>query len=1123
MRSSLRVVFVFCLCAVFLWSANTYLAGQARTTEIRGSVKDAQGAVVPGADITALNEATGVSNSSVSNDVGLFRFTNLVSGPYTIRVALAGFKTYERTGYNVVGGMISTVYAVLEIGEVTERVTVTGEAPLLITESVEGLSDTLGQRELRLMPNIQRKWDFLINLSALTTRTRLWDWGHDYHTVAGNDTWAPAGFYMNGVNQGLGNEGSTNTQGMTNEFVKEFRFVASNMSAEFAGTFGMLAITHSGSNDFHGAFNVFFQDDAINAAPWGTRRGDVLPFREFDIGGSIGGPIVKDKVHFFFAYQREKVENTRTGFITMASLLQRGGDFSQTFNTAGDLIPVYDPTTGNQFPGNVIPLDRHDPVAVASLAELAAPNRAGTISGAQNFQANRFIGQTQPFIQARADVVWNDNNSTMFMENWNRFNTQQPSIFGTPGIHTGAQDASLGGGAQGIAGWQTMLAVAHTYVPNPQWVSETSFGGAVYRFGGFPALGFGDGWPATIGLKGTNADVFPRYNLEGYDWFGGLGIGGNIHRHGRDTAAQRFTGYVGRHTIKFGTEIAMNYQNCCGGGSGNTIDFSRNVTAARDAGGAPITGTGDSIASMLLGQTESGRVDIGAAWRYTFWYPQFYVEDSIKVADNFTLNLGWRYEALEEPYVRDREPLTFAAIKDPLVFAAEFDRSGINPVSGTPGVITYFDDRYEGGGIGHRGSARPRRQHYPRMGFAWQPGGAGTSTVIRGGAGRFPFWSSQLNLCYGCGNADNRFFSTPDLGVTPAFLLRDGYPLTAGEEVAEAPGPGWGAVKVGEAPRGGPGQVAFYNDRDRGYNWQANFGIQQEVGWNSVIEVYGHTNLARKSNVGIPQNHLTPDLWQAVPEGDPQFLQRLRPFPQYGDISQAGVPSANGSWHAFQVKYDKRYSSGLNFTLDYVWSKWRDGKGYWDVFSRRETGWSMRDRQERFVAYAIYDLPWGVGQRWLNSGPLSAAFGNWTWSTYFRLESGAYLDATHDQDTTNGFRGGQGNQGLDLVGNPNKPSGSRTLGSWFNTEAYAAPAAYTLGNAGRTLVESAGQKFVDWAIMKDFRFHEAVTGRVEIQMRNVFNWPVRNNPVTTWADPSFGRITGKQGNRQIQLGFRVLF
>ena len=1096
-KGNLRLVAVVAILCLIGFGGPLW--GQARQAALTGIVKDTQGAVVPGADIAVSNEATGVSVSTVSNDVGLYRFDILEFGVYTIECSLPGFKTFEQAGVTLRRGQTARIDITLEVGEVTERVTVTGEAPLLRTESTEGVSETVTNRQVNYLPNLSRYWDSFVTLSALisTAKGGIYQpaWGHSYHRVGG-EGWV--GFYMNGSGAGVGNAGISPSQGFFSEFVEEFQLVFNSFSSEYTGSYVTVITTKSGANDFHGSFNYFILDDGLNALPWGAT--EQQPFRETQWGFSGSGPIWKDRMHFYGAYQREFFESFLPSFLTIPSQAMIGGDFS-----APGLETIYDPDTHrpdpnnpgqflrDPFPGNKIPADRIDPVAANMAGFWPAPNQPGVVSG--NFRAEGRTSETNPQFNMRLDHRFNERHSLSVAWTRTDWTADNDSQYGRTGVY--AQGA---GWFSKIDAWVTMNTANYTYVPNPNWVVELTYGVNSYEWGTRDNPGFNIGLIDQIGLKSESGlrDLFPLVNVAGYNGFDG-GNRNTIFPQGRHTFQQRAIHYAGRHVIKFGAETQQNFQDLSFWGTCCTLDFGETPTAAWDV--APIAGTGNSIASFLLGRLDSANITNSPSWQARYWIPALYVEDQVKVADNFTVNFGARFERFGEHTIHTHAGESIHQ---------RLDVNAINPVSGTPGVILY------GGETTRDAMNPPFNNVWPRAGFAWQPWGAGTKTVIRGAVGMFSDWTHH-NAAFACGVAEGRLgsFSTLDQGVTPAFFLVDGFPAVTGS--GRIKGPGCGAVAQNPDGTWSPNFGVNYlddKDIDRGQTIQANFGIQQEIPGQIVIDLVYMTLQGRHMGPEtFQENQVHPSLW------GPGITQADRPFPQYTSVART-VSNANTKFHAANIKVEKRYSNGLNFTSDYIFQKSLNNSDPWERYDSG-AAWRMRDMQHRWVSHWIYDLPWGPGRKWANSGVLGHIAGPWIVSGIYRVESGEWLDQTYNTDTTNGFIGG--NQGVDLVGSPNLSVDQRTRARWFNTDAFAAPPAFRMGNAGRTLVEGPGFWNVDLAIYRQFMFHEDFMGQFNVEFANLFNHPYNLNPGVSLGSPSFGIINGKAGNRRVQLGFRLMF
>ena len=1093
----------FLLVVCCLTSGSTYLGAQSRNVELTGLVMDAQGAVIPGADVTVTNEATGVAIATKTNDTGSYRVGNLLPGPYRVEVSVSGFKSFVREGFTLQVAQIGRLDATLEVGDVTEQVTVTGEAPQLKTESAEALSHVVSQRELRRLPDPKRKWDSLIALSALAKSNSQAGWMHGQVSMAGTDS-TVSSFYMNGA-QANDFVGNMPIWGFSSEFVEEFSMVANGFSAEFTGPHAISVISKSGTNRFHGGANYFIQDDSLNANPWGASS--LLPFRETEWGFALGGPIVKNKTHFFAGFQRVRSTRSSPAFLTIPTPLQIRGDFSQTLDAGGSLIPIYDPATtrsdpsnpGNfirdPFPGNMITPARFDSVGSNILSFYPSPNLPGTITGATNFEAERKVLETTPQGNYRVDHQWNERHRTFGSHVLQTFVNANPSVYGVEGVSDVALQTTDTNGF--------IVNLGHTYVPNPTWVLDTSF--MTTRFHGlFGSEGFDFGYPEQLGLTGMDPnDPFPTVSIAGFSPIGG-GIVSEVRFESFDMLnwAQRFSHHRGRHTFKFGFEAMEMKIGVVIRIGISTLGFDPLATALPPGVG------GNSVASVLLGQPIAGARDDGIFNARDIWYYAGYVQDEWKVRDNLTLNLGLRWETITPLVFRNRAGIPHGVF---------FDRQEINPVSGTPGIITFASD-----GSGPEGITEQSYKHFqPRLGLAWQPWGAGSRTVVRSGGGIYFTNLSGRGLQGQNETSVLGSFSSPDSGITPAFLLKDGFPaIPAGEPI----GPAFGAVPVGAPPRFGVTHVDTQNFR-QAYSIQYNFGIEQLLPADMVFSVQYLGNLGRGLGHVVQENQIHPS------EFGPGNAQIRRPFPQFANVANGENSGASSSYHALELKVVKRFSHGLTFQSDYVFNKYLGSTSLWNAYDRG-TARVMEDAQQRWITYAIWDLPWGSGRRWLKSGPMSRVVGGWIVTPIVRWQSGPFASITHIANTSNGFL--QGNQGVTLIGDPNLSNSQRTMARWFDTGAFEAPAPFTLGNAGRSIVELPGSIAFDLGISKVTPINERASVEFKLELFNAFNHPNLGNPGTTLGAPNFGIISSKGvqtgqfgavtlGSRRIQFGVRLRF
>ncbi|MBI3696041.1 MAG: hypothetical protein HY238_14520, partial [Acidobacteria bacterium] len=445
-----------------------------------------------------------------------------------------------------------------------------------------------------------------------------------------------------------------------------------------------------------------------------------------------------------------------------------------------------------------------------------------------------------------------------------------------------------------------------------------------------------------------------------------------------------------------------------------------------------------------------------------------------------------------------------------------FDASKINPVSGTPGIVTFANrDGYS------RSLYNGDYNNFmPRFGFAWRPFGF-SRTVVRGGYGIFfgPPLPGSNNTSAGFETSGS--FTSPDNGITPAFLLRNGFPDTSRPQL----GPGFGAVRVGEAVRFSP---EFLDPNRRiGYSQQWNFVVQHELGWLTVVELSyvgnaGHKLPGPSANI----NQVPPALM------GPGNAQIRRPFPQFGNVSTVTPFWGNSSYHGVNAKIEKRFSGGLNFLFNYTFSKFIDdvtssqelgvvGGGIQNIYDRRsEKSLSGNDVRNRFVFSSVYELPWGKGRRWLTSGPAAFLLGGWGLGAILTLQDGSPDGLVTQTNTTNAFNGVQR---VNILRDPSLPKSERTIERYFDTTAVVAPAQFTFGNAGRAILTGPGLANLDLSLLKNHNFAERYNLQFRLESFNAFNRVNLEDPGRALGAASFGVISDSRNARNLQLGLKLSF
>jgi hypothetical protein len=560
----------------------------------------------------------------------------------------------------------------------------------------------------------------------------------------------------------------------------------------------------------------------------------------------------------------------------------------------------------------------------------------------------------------------------------------------------------------------------------------------------------------------------------------------------------------GSHQIKFGFEYRY---------SSNLDLYS---PSAGGSFGFNNVATGSSLASLLLGWVNSGSVLETYPLKTRSDSYAAFIQDNWRVTPKLTLNLGLRWD-IDQPRWETNNRQN------------SFDPTAINPVSGTPGVILFSGRN----GVNKYANNWDLHNLGPRIGFAYK---AADNLVVRGG-GAILFlgqYDQATPIVANTGFSTQGNFVSPDNGITPAFLLASGMPASSSPTTTDLTA-GYGAVKVGQKPTTA---VSYFNpNRITGYLYQASLDIQRQFRGDLLIDIgylgtFGHHLPApdAQSINQVPSNLLGP--------GNTQVL---RPFPQFSNVSIIAADIGSSNYHGLNIGIDKRYSNGLLFKANYTFSKFIDnlasrnelagypGVGaftnYYNQSSNR--GLSGNDIRHRFIWSSIYELPVGKGKKFSPASRIAnELIGGWSIGLIGELRTGTPLSAIELTNLTSSFSDGVR---PNVVGDPNlsrsRPR-SEQLAQWFNVNAFAVPAAYTFGNAGRTFGEGPGAINLDTSILKDFSIREGTVLQFRVEALNFLNHANFGNPDTRQGSATFGQITtlvpGNQ-SRIIQLGLHLKF
>jgi carboxypeptidase family protein len=1107
------------------------LLAQSPQSTISGIITDSTGAVVPGAQVSAINPSTTQRATTVTNERGFYVLTQLAIGDYTIEAEKDGFKKFVRQGLKLTTGATVALDIRLEIGATTDTVTVTGAAPLLQTRTSD-VSTLIESKTVQDLPLGDRRTLNIVKLTGAAVFVNYDSGGKPNFSLAGGRTqsqmfWIDGGSRQN-MRLGIGQVDIDPPV----ETVQEVKVLSNNYAAEYGGSAGgvIIATTKSGGNQFHGSLFEYLRNDALDAANFfapvvnGVKLKAPLRYNVF--GGTIGGPVWLPKkafgpagynghnrTFFFFAYEGARRQEGLTRTLTVPTLQQRRGDFSETRNAAGQVIPIFDPATTRveggrtvrtQFAGNKVPADRLDQVALNILEFYPLPNQApSNVTGANNFRGNYQQILTRNNYTVKLDHNFTERDRFNFRYLYNSDDRDFTTVFSNIVAETNTPALRH----QNYFYWGYTRTFSSTIINELRYTYSN-------RINHELSFGLGEPWATQLGLKGVSDGAFPQINVAGLTTLGA----GTHERSQLPIQQHQFVNNLtiarGRHALKMGAEFreSLNFETTRTSIAGQ-FNFTTLLTGQP---GSSATGVG--LASLLLGYPN------GVAFRETealdrySWYLAGFFQDDWTINQSLTFNLGLRWE-------------TDTPIRDRGNSMNSFDPAAINPVSGTPGVVKF---------AGQDGwPAQPYNTDWnnfgPRFGFAWRPFGL-QKTVIRGGAGIFfahPFDRGAPNAA-SLGFENSASINTQDNGLTAPFLLRDGVPavsLSGGVR-----GDGFGAVRAGQAATT---TVTFFErNRRTGYSGQFNLNIQQELPGHVIFEAGYIGNLSRKlASANISINQITPErLAEIAARPDP--AQRVgrqidRPFPQFSNVTLVAPGIGASNYHALVLRAEKRFAAGFNFLATYTWSKFLnntdeggsalgDEPAYSNYYDRgSDYGPSANDIRQRLTISSVYELPVGRGKRYLASGPLGVIAGNWSIGVLTLIQSGPPATVTTQTNNSNAFSAG--GQRADLLSDPSLKSFERTLNRWFDISVFAQPSTFTFGSSGRGVVRGDGVVNFDISLLKNFFFAEQKGFQIRLEMFNAFNHPDFGLPGTTLGGPGFGVVSSARSGRSIQLGLRLVF
>lgn len=1158
------------LLGLILFLPQFIFAQDSRGTVV-GRVTDSSGAVVPGADVRIVNDATGVAATAKTNDAGAYALPYLLPGNYTLNTEMQGFKKFVRPGIQVRVNDNVEVNIQLQVGDATESIEVTDSTPLLSTVEAS-LGQVIDERRVLELPLFAGNAMDLVHLAPGTvngTNLRL-------RKAAFNN--APSQFSTDGSGNfqnefaidGVSNTFSGGTQPRVafsppQTAIVEFKVQTSQFDAGIGHTVGssVNVSTKSGTNDLHGEMHWWVRNRVFDAPTiFQNRSGLKIPvYQDNRYGASAGAPVVipgvysgKNKTFWFFAWEANKFGDPQTGSAvsTVPTSKIREGDLSEWL-ALGSGYQVYDPFSTvalpngryqrTAIPGNIIPKSQMNPVAQNIMKYWPAPNQVTT---------NREMRNNYYFTgKALEDYwVWLTRLDHAFSENHRIFVRLHRDYWEEDKNRWFNDDITgivLNRNNKGIA-------FDDVYVFSPTFLGNFRYGLTYQDFPerrvsqGFDlaSLGFSQNFMSLV--PSQDLAVFPRVQLTPYTTLSNWESGDGVTASTTHSFVATFTKLKGSHNTRFGAEFRVYRENNNRYQTMISPDLNFNTTAYTngplDTAGAPQLG--GQVTSFLYGIAASSsimsRIDSYAEQDKYF---SLFVQDDWKLSHNLTVNLGLRYE-IETPITEryNRAVTSYdSATPNPINSAAQANYAAI--YASTPIVELPPSQFAAMGGLTFAGVGSNGRQYWegeknnfmPRAGFAWQ---ARPKTVVRGGYGWF-FNSVGVNLS----NTIQTGFSqnTPiqaslDNGLTYPALLANPFPTG----LIAAPG-----ATGGLSTNLGQGLSVYSPKRLQPYAQRWSFGVQQELPMQLMFEVSYVGNRGTRLSINRPINETPNEYLSKSPVRDQATINYLgqnfknpfqglnpiyganitranilRPYPQFGGITLVGDASGYSWYHSLQSRFERRFANGWTVQGSYTFSKSMEATEFLNGADPLPSEViSSLDRPHRFTASGIWEIPFGRGRRFGGASHAVTNFilGGWQLNGVYMHQTGAPL----------GFGNRIFTGDLDKIV---KPKGERGVDGWFYPAAeagFVTASNQQLASNWRqfpirfTGVRGPTQDRWDFGMIKNFKINERWTTQFRAETFNAMNHPNLSDPNTDPTSASWGLITGQDSARSWQMALKITF
>jgi hypothetical protein len=1079
-----------------LWQVVS-LTAAAQEAEISGLVTDSTHAVVPQASLRIVNQSTGTTRATQTSEAGIFMLRALQPGTYDLEISKEGFHLLSRLGIKLDVAAHIRLNFTLQVGGTTESITVTGRNDLSVTteSAVGGL---ITSSELARLPVDGRNYTRLIlTLPGTSDRSKSQSNG----TFSGTNLYSVNGqrpqdnsYTLDGVENNLFRMNSPGASPPMDS-LEEFR-VVTGASAEFGRSVGanVTVVTKSGSREVHGTVYEYLRNDKLDANEFFANRTGAgkVPLRQNQYGVSLGGPLVvpgasrrRERTFWFLSWEGFRLTQGSTLFSTVPVAAQRMGDFSQQARQ------IFDPNTSQPGPGGVIvrqpfagnriPAGRINP-ASRSVLELLLPlpNRPGLSTNFVNTESQK---SDRGAWVARADHVLTPKDNLMVR--YLNQSTGQASPQQNPNI-TGSSRFDVHNAA---GSWTRQLSTSSMFELRLGY--HQPYVSSVIRPSGLTRSEFLSNSGIRMFQQEARFNVTPVFLVTGQ--FGTNASGAATEDH----VYQIMGGYsklLGRHSLKAGIAYSrrLYFYNGSTPIHGTAAFDSRLTELATQAN------SGHGTASFLLGypsQIDRGQGDPSTNGRQNATH--LFLQDEWRLSARVTVNAGLRYELNNPPYDTTDRVGTLWLKRDAQSgrYSGELLWGAVNPLPDpTTGAVNQPPRR---GPFGRTLQANSYRNFAPRLGIAYQLSGR---TVIRSGFGIYYNSTFMQEL------QDKRKFYPYNIsqtfvantGVSPDLSITDSGPAYSNTTALG----GWAQRPENRTP----------------YSLQWNLFVVRELGFATVIEA-GYAGSGNRRQIGYTPFNV------AVSPG-PGPVQPRRLLPEYGDLNW-GANLHNSNYNALQVKALRRFSRGVQFQVNYTWSRSMDDQSslaeskVQNPFDQRadysRSSWDLR---HVFQFAYVWEMPFGHQRRFGSDWPigLDLMLGGWAIEGITRYQTGAPVNVLLGQDRANV---GSTMQRPNVIRDPN--TGPRTPERWFDTGAFQMPAPFTYGNAGAFIVDSDGRRNWDVSLAKQFQLSERGRLEARAELFNISNSVAMGDPNSQFSSPSFGQVSSATAARQIQVALRFRF